>query len=524
MNTFETAKEIFLDGLRLLENADFPAAEIQFTRSLELLPDRVSTLNNLEAVKLKLNKFTEAEAAARKAISLEEQSPEAWINLGMALSASNRPEAALSAYEKVLHYNPTHAGAWLSKARTLFTLKQHPEALAACGQAEKLQASAYETLYTKSQIHKALGRLDEAQTCYQNALSSRVEKSPAFITERRASQKAKILIVNPDPVLDESLKPFELLHLYCSNFPGQLYRRFKEKFHFIYVFESDAALGTARWQIPQPDIVLNNCANGERLLTKGRLASLSELVDSFGVPVINHPSQAVTTTRDVSAKLVADLPGVIVPQTQRFSAAEKAPEEIAQNIETQFTYPFITRHLAMQMGKGMTKVDSRAELVELLSSGEFPEEFFITQFVDSRHGSPLYRKIRAAFIQDEIIISRVDFSPDWNVRGRKTDDRVAFYLKNSHLLAEEQRLCSAPETHLGTLAMQSLRAIRQRINLDIFGLDFDVDAAGRVVFHEANATMNLFSTASQEAPNPESAEIALRLAFENYFDSLTSRY
>ena len=72
--------------------------------------------------------------------------------------------------------------------------------------------------------------------------------------------------------------------------------------------------------------------------------------------------------------------------------------------------------------------------------------------------------------------------------------------------------------------MQSLRAIRQRINLDIFGLDFDVDAAGRVVFHEANATMNLFSTASQEAPNPESAEIALRLAFENYFDSLTSRY
>ena len=524
MDTFDTAKKFFLEGLRLLENGDFSAAESQFARSLELLPDRVSTLNNLAAVQLKLNKFVEAEAAARKATSLEASSPEAWLNLGMAFSASNRPEAALSAYEQVLFHNPTHAGAWLSKARTLFTLKQPPAALAACEQAEQLQASTYETLYTKCQILKELGRLDEAQTCYQKALASRVEKSPAFITERRASQKARILIVNPDPILDESLKPFELLHLYCSNFPGQLYRRFQDKFHFLYVFETDAALGTARWQIPQPDLVLNNCTNGERLLTKGRLASLSELVDCFGVPVINHPAKAVTTTRDVSAKLVADLPGVIVPQTQRFSAAGKTPEEIAQTIEAQFTYPFITRHLALQMGKGMTKVDSRAELVAVLRSAAFPEGFFITQFVDSRHGSPLYRKIRAAFIKDEIIICRVDFSPDWNVRGRKTDDRVAFYLKNPHLLTEEQRLCSAPETHLGTLAMQSLRAIRQRINLDIFGLDFDVDAAGRVVFHEANATMNLFSTARKEVPNPESAEIALRLAFENYFDSLASRH
>ena len=357
---------------------------------------------------------------------------------------------------------------------------------------------------------------------YRKSLDMRVASSPVFIAERRATQKADALIINQDPDLDASLKSFETLHLFCLNFPGQLAEYFHDDFHFTYVFAGDATRRSARQQIPQPDFVINNNANGELVLSGGNLLGLIELVDSCGVPVVNHPTKAVQTTREASAKLLADISGVLVPKTMRFSSAGKTREEMAHEIEDQYDYPLITRTLASHQGKGMTKVDSRDALVEVLSSG-FPDEFFVTEFVDSRGGNEFFRKIRAAIVKDEIVIVRVDYDTYWNVHGRKSEKRVPFYLKNAYLLDEEKRICKDPEAGLGRSAIQSLRTVRDRIPLDVFGIDFDVDADGLLVFYEANATMNLLSTARKEVPNPKEADDCLKLAFQRYFTSLAAR-
>ena len=111
MDYFELAKHHFFEGLRLLEAKDFKGAEFQFARSLELMPDRVSTINNLAGVKLRLKQFAEGEALARRAIALDAASPEAWSNLGTALNATKRPEEALQAYDRALQ------GAQLRKGR-----------------------------------------------------------------------------------------------------------------------------------------------------------------------------------------------------------------------------------------------------------------------------------------------------------------------------------------------------------------------------------------------------------------------
>jgi len=100
---------------------------------------------------------------------------------------------------------------------------------------------------------------------------------------------------------------------------------------------------------------------------------------------------------------------------------------------------------------------------------------------------------------------------------------VAFYLSNAHLLDEEKRICDDPEGQLGRSTTRALRTIRDRIPLDVFGIDFDVDAEGRLVFYEANATMNLFSTARKEVPNPKEAGDRLKAAFQRYFMSLATR-
>ena len=115
---------------------------------------------------------------------------------------------------------------------------------------------------------------------------------------------------------------------------------------------------------------------------------------------------------------------------------------------------------------------------------------------------------------------RVDCDTGWNVYARKSDARVAFYLANAHLLDEEKRICANPEAELGRMVMQSLRAMRERIPLDVFGVDFDVAPDGAIVFYEANATMNLFSTARKEVPYPKAPEEYLKQLFRRYFTSL----
>jgi len=212
---------------------------------------------------------------------------------------------------------------------------------------------------------------------------------------------------------------------------------------------------------------------------------------------------------------------VVVPKIMRFSSVGKSCQTLVREIEEQFDYPLITRTVFLQQGQGMNRVDSRDALATVLSSG-CPETFFVSEFVDRRKGNEFFRKIRAVVVQDEIVIARVDYDTFWNVHGRKSAKRVPFYLENPYLLEEEKRICRDPEAGLGHAALASLRAIRDRIPLDVFGIDFDVDADGLLVFFEANATMNLFSTAKKEVPNPKEADDHLKLAFQRYFASLVS--
>jgi hypothetical protein len=43
-----------------------------------------------------------------------------------------------------------------------------------------------------------------------------------------------------------------------------------------------------------------------------------------------------------------------------------------------------------------------------------------------------------------------------------------------------------------------------------------------LIFYEANATMNLFSTAQKEVPNPQQAHDSLKQAFQRYLTSLAT--
>lgn len=115
MSNFELAKNFFLEGLSDLENRRYEAAETKLRRSLELLPDRVSTLTNLSAALIRQQKYAEAEFFLRKIISLDPGAAEAWLNLGLIeADIKNNHQMAVGMFESALRINPAYAAAWVN--------------------------------------------------------------------------------------------------------------------------------------------------------------------------------------------------------------------------------------------------------------------------------------------------------------------------------------------------------------------------------------------------------------------------
>ena len=117
MDSFEIAKNFFLDGLKHFQNQEFQDAEYSFLKSLELAPKRASTLNNLAATQIKLKKFDEAEKNLKQVIGIDEKSIDLWLNLGTICFERGQVKQAITYLQKCIELNPHHILGWKLKSQ-----------------------------------------------------------------------------------------------------------------------------------------------------------------------------------------------------------------------------------------------------------------------------------------------------------------------------------------------------------------------------------------------------------------------
>jgi len=136
---FEQAKAHFLAGLEQLELGHYAQSEVEFKRSLQILPDRESTLTNLCAVLIKLEKFDEAETLIAHALEKFKDNSELVLNKGLLAYQKNLLDQALAHYERAIELNPDSSEAYNNRGLALEVLKRWEEALASYERAIEIQ-------------------------------------------------------------------------------------------------------------------------------------------------------------------------------------------------------------------------------------------------------------------------------------------------------------------------------------------------------------------------------------------------
>jgi len=176
MENFERAKALFYDGLALLEREEYaPAANI-LQEALQLVPDRLSTINNLTLALIKLGRLAEAEELGVKACALDERSPETWLNLGLIRLKQADNNAAIDYFERATAIDPEFAEAWLNKGIACHQINRHVDALESFEEAIRFKPGDADIHYNRGLAMQALEQTEDALSSFRRA----IELRPAF--------------------------------------------------------------------------------------------------------------------------------------------------------------------------------------------------------------------------------------------------------------------------------------------------------------------------------------------------------
>ena len=311
-----------------------------------------------------------------------------------------------------------------------------------------------------------------------------------------------VLVFNRTPTAVHQI-PTTLRRLHHhANFPGEMEKSSRTPYRLLSCFADlpECLLPDARLAgLPRPDVIINNIASAEWAAEPGIAELIRQRADWFRVPLINAPEAVASTTRTGCAVLLDGIDGLVVPRIARYRPVSGRQDEIAADILDRIGLPAILRQSgAHQSAKSVLSdkhrtavlVEDAASLREALAQFGW-DDLYALEYVDLRRPDGHFRKVRAIAIEGEVIIAKPSIFREWMVAGsRNHAEGIAFFRQNPHLLAECNRIVRDPEGELGRAALGVLDEITERMPLEMFGVDFDVDREGRVVFFEAGSAMN----------------------------------
>jgi Flp pilus assembly protein TadD/glutathione synthase/RimK-type ligase-like ATP-grasp enzyme len=446
------------------------------------------------------------------------------LSLCRALRLLDRAPAARALLEQAIPEPGDDAEVLGLMGQILLALGETTPAAEALERAAQLAPSDCQPMIGLSYARDQLGQPDAARAAAKRIAAI----APVYSAASQPSQRASILVLNPSPTKVKNLDGgLHALH-FATNFPTQFATSMCAEFRFLSVFAEQPSASLPQ-NLPKVDVILNNCVDPETMNVPGRLDIVIETMERAGVPVINHPRAVFATTRQKAAVLLEGIPNLKVPRIERYRADLTPAAEVASDIEGRFAYPVIIRRCLghnstmrqhSEIDRVAVLVEDRKALHDYLTTLDWTE-IYAVEYLPLRQRSGQFRKIRAVLTEDDVIVAIPGFASEWMVDGgRWRQDRVDYYRAHPEATAEARRIVLNPEGCLGADCLRTLEAIRDRMPLDFFGVDFDVDDAGQVVFFEANAAMNVLKRdhEPEDVTMPDAPFERIKAAFRRAVD------
>ncbi len=223
--------------------------------------------------------------------------------------------------------------------------------------------------------------------------------------------------------------------------------------------------------LPEHDVVFN--AVGDTDSSRVALAKVRMLLAGTARPVLNAPDYVANTGRVAQSMRLRGLPDVIVPKIAAYSRNE------ARAIRT----PVLLRAPGYHAGRYFLRAQQAEDLEPAFA--ELPgDEILAIEFLDTREPDGTFVKYRVMVVDGQLYPLHLAISPEWKVHYFS-----AQMAEQSVHREREAQFLEDPRRALGERTWAAVRRVADTLFLQYAGIDFGVDAAGRVVVFECNATM-----------------------------------
>jgi tetratricopeptide (TPR) repeat protein len=177
---FEFAKEFFLKGIDFLDQEKFHEAETNFLKSLELLPNRQSTLINLTLAQLKIGKVEDARANCELALRASPKDASILNQLGLIHQRLRSYGEAIFFFRQAIELNRQYFDPSFNLANVLSELSRYEEALPHYDKALEIEPRQVDAYSRRGNALKNLNRFDEASGSYRKAIEINPEYADAW--------------------------------------------------------------------------------------------------------------------------------------------------------------------------------------------------------------------------------------------------------------------------------------------------------------------------------------------------------
>jgi len=458
-------------------------AGLNYTAALRIAPHLTACWCNLGSVQMQSGNAEDAIALYLQALKTNASHWPSRINLAQALIANGKMDEARALLTELARERPQDSAVWHSLGKACFELKEIEAALGHFGKAAALNPRDADSLYWIGAIQQQYGDAAVARAAY----SAAAQIQP--VIRRRAIK---------------SPADFRVLALYApfaGNTPAEYL--FKDA---CYDADTLALFEFSRPEVSTLgsfDLVVNLISDPDQ--AAGVLPLAADLAGRLGKPVINDPRRIVHTTRDEVAGLLPDITGCRIPKILRLGAASDVADAVRE-AEMRFSFPLLVRPAGTHGGDDFEKIADAAALDDYLRPRK--GDHYLIEYVDYASNDGHFRKYRFIFVGEKILPYHLAIGNDWKVHHDSTD-----MADHEWMQREEAAFLADPAAVFSASHHETLRAIRDRIGLDFFGIDCGLDRDGALVVFEVNASM-LVHEHNEAFPYKDPYVRAIKQAFD----------